>query len=377
MDGHLPLAAPADATPASTPTKHGTLMLAGFWARGNAGDEAMLQCVVETMGDGFDYVLSVDEHGAYPGFWDWYPYAGRQIVNASQTDSLFRVCNPLGLLVGGGGLPLGFAAGQEIYARAHGLRSAIAGIDIWSGAAAPTEPMAPQARRYLEGFGLAYVRTEAGLDKARRGGFAEALRLGADWALNLAADDSPDVLDQPRRALVVVREDAPETLARDLRAQLRRLLAALAAAGFVPVLLPYAPEDERLLEELGLHELAPVVRAWWNPRRLKQLSARSGLTVSVGRLHPMIFAAPTGSCVMTTGRPTTDAGSPPDAKLRDMASDLGVDLHDNIDQAVAAIETGAIRPADPVRVAAAKARLDRQADELRRFFAGPSLAARA
>lgn len=357
--------------PPAMPMKHGTLMLAGFWARGNAGDEAMLQCIIETMGDSFDYAISVEEHGAYPKFWEWYPYAGRQIVNQAQTDSLIHIRNPVGLLVGGGGLPLGFAAGQQMYARARGLKTAIAGIDIWTIARNSAGPAAPQAERFLEGFGLAYVRTKAGLDIATSGGFGSKLHLGADWALNLLSDASPDVFDQPRRALVVLREDAPDTLAVDYRAQIKRLLVALSIAGFVPILLPYSPEDERFLHDFGLQELAPVERGWWNARRLKQLSAYSGVTVSVGRLHPMIFAAPTGRAVMTIGRPTIRTGRPPDGKLRHMAMELGIDLHDTVDAAVAAIEAGRIRAADAVKVAQAKARLDRQAEELRRFFARP------
>ena len=168
---------------------------------------------------------------------------------------------------------------------------------------------------------------------------------------------------------MVLREDDRSVLAPDYREQIRRLLAALWAVGLVPVLLPFAPEDERLLEELGLGRLAPVERCWWNARRLKQLSARSGLTLSIGRLHPMIFAAPTGRPVMTVGRPTITAGRRADGKLRHMAADLGVDLHDTVAEAVLAIEAGQIRPADADKVAAAKARLDAQADDLRRFFA--------
>lgn len=354
---------------AATPVKHGTLLLSGFWARGNAGDEAMLQAVIETMGESFDYALSVDEHGAHQGFWDWYPYAGRRIVNQSQTDAILRIPDAIGLLAGGGGLPLGFGAGQQIYARARGLKTAIAGIDIWSMAAKAGKPAAAEAGHYLGHFDRAYVRTASSIENARLGGFADVLKLGADWALNLNADLNPEIGDERDRALVVLREDDRSVLAPDYREQIRRLLAALWGAGLVPVLLPYAPEDEKLLEELGLGRLAPVERSWWNARRLKQLAAQSGLTLSIGRLHPMIFAAPTGRPVMTVGRPTIKAGRLADGKLRHMAADLGVDLHDTVAEAVLAIEAGQIRPADADKVAAAKARLDAQADDLRRFFA--------
>ena len=357
-------------TPPTVPTtKHGTLMLAGFWGRGNAGDEAMLQCIIETMGDSFDYAISVEEHGAYPKFWDWYPYVARRIVNATDIHSLRQIENPLGLLVGGGGLPLGFSAHKQVFARARGLRTAIAGIDAWEMAANPAQPAAAEANRYLSGFGLAYVRTEASIQIARRGGFEKDLKLGGDWALALTADQAPHVFDQQRRALVVLREDTDANLALDYKEQIQRLLRALSVAGYVPIFVPYAPEDEHFLERMQFNNLAPIERSWWNPRRLKQLSANSGLTISVGRLHPMIFAAPTGRPIMTIGRPTVRTGRSPDSKLRHMAADLGIDLYGSVDDAILALEAGNIRPAELAKVDAAKARLERQTEQLRHFFA--------
>ena len=50
------------------------LVVTGFFARGNCGDEALLQCAFEAFEATHDLIVSVDEHGAYPGFWDWYPY---------------------------------------------------------------------------------------------------------------------------------------------------------------------------------------------------------------------------------------------------------------------------------------------------------------
>jgi len=349
------------------PERQGTIVLAGFWGRGNAGDEAMLQCITETLGDRFDYALSVSEHGAREGFWDWYPYKGRTIVNQGDADIFGRIKKPLGIIVGGGGLPIGFAGGQVIAARSRGLKTVMAGVDIWRTREAES-PMAQEMRRYLGAMDAVYGRTANSVENGVKAGCGDIVRLGADWALNLPTDRSPEVVDQPGRALVVLREDNREALPENYKEQILSLLASISAAGKVPFFLPFSPEDDRFIDTMGLRGAAPTENTWWNARRLKQLIASSGMTVSVGRLHPLIFGAPTGRPVICINMERRDGGLR-SLKLDYMCEDLGVPLYHTI-QAFQADMPNATRPADAKRIAASKARLNAQADHLRRVFTG-------
>lgn len=349
------------------PETHGTIVLAGFWGRGNAGDEAMLQCIVETLGDRFEYALCVNEHGAYPGFWDWYPYVGRTIVNQGDADIFGRIKKPVGILVGGGGLPIGFAAAPVVAARSRGLKTAMAGVDIWR-TKERNSPMAAEMRRWLGSLDACYGRTANSAENGAKAGCGDTVRLGADWALNLEADRSPEVFDQPGRALVVLREDNPEALPANYREQILSLLASISAAGKVPFFLPFSPEDDRFIDTMGLRGAAPTENTWWNARRLKQLIGSSGMTVSVGRLHPLIFGAPTGRPVISINMERRDERLR-SLKLDYMCEDLGLPLYHTVQDFQADLQN-AIRPADKLRVAAARARLDVQADHLRNLFLG-------
>jgi hypothetical protein len=192
---------------------------------------------------------------------------------------------------------------------------------------------------------------------------------GADVALRLTTDCAPDIVPNERRVLVVLREGLPDMTSEDFAAWTINLLTQIEASGYRPVLLPFCPEDDRLLTELDLCDRFEVERAWWNARRLKQLIACSALTVTVGRLHPMIFAAPTGRKISVV-RPPQWTGKWVDCidKLSEMAAELGIDVFDTVDCFITALRSGSVRPADAVLVRAALERLDVALAKLHALF---------
>lgn len=343
----------------------GTLLLAGFYGRGNAGDEAMLQCACEAFEDVFDIAIAVDEHGPHPGFRDWYPYKGREIVHQQDLGFVHRTAALAGVLVAGGGLALAFGADILIEAAACGVPVAVAGVDI------PHRTV--RLAQHHPGFLPAYRALLAALTVRTGASAALAERLGlratyaADFALRLPTDAAVEVQPDPRRALVVVREWPRDDSTAAYVGEVLSVIAALIDAGYAPAFLPFAPEDTRFLHEAGIAPAAPVIETWWNPRRMKQLIASSAVVITIGRLHPLIFAAPTGTPVAALGalRP---GGARAPFKLRDMAAEFGVAWFEAPDALNAAIRAGRIRPADGARVAAATERLDASIAALRRAF---------
>lgn len=336
--------------------KDGALLIAGFLGRGNAGDEAMLQVFYEEFSTRFNIIISIDQHGAHPGHRDWYPYADTKIVHQNDGHELVRR-DAVGLLIGGGALGLGFAASQLLFAKARRVPSAFASVDIWK-----TEPKfrsegAAAMSTWLGLFDRIIPRTRVGVEALNGLGIDSVY--GADAALRLTTDCAPDIVPNDRRVLVVLREGLPDMAGEDFAAWTINMLTQIEASGYRPVLLPFCPEDARLLIELGLCDRYEVETAWWNARRLKQLIACSALTVTVGRLHPMIFAAPTGRKIAVL-RPPQWTGPRVDCinKLSEMAAELGIDVFDTSDSFIAALRSGRVRPADAALVRAALDRLD-------------------
>jgi polysaccharide pyruvyl transferase WcaK-like protein len=357
---------PAASDPPVVPID-GTLIIAGFLGRGNAGDEAMLQVFFQEFSPRFNIVISVDQAGAHPGYWNWFPYTHAQIVHQNDGHAILRIPDTIGMLVGGGALPIGFAAGQLLVAKTRGIPAALAGVDAWKPPVKYLSPGRAALGVWLGLFDEIIPRTRISVDTLTSLGIESSY--GADFALRLVTDGAPDIVSHDRRVLVVLREGLPGMAAEDFAAWVVNLMTQLEAAGYRPVLLPFSPEDDRLLTELDVCDRFAVERAWWNPRRLKQFMASSVLTVTVGRLHPMIFAAPTGQSVAVL-RPPQWSGKRAGlmSKLTDMAQELGIDVFDTTEDFITMLKDGRVRPAEPSRVQAALDRVDVALASLHRLF---------
>ena len=181
-----------------------------------------------------------------------------------------------GLLVGGGGLPAGFVGNLVDMARAAGVPTAFAGIDVPLRLSAE-RPLRPEAvRDYLARFDYVGVRSKAATEALLRTG--ATVQHAGDWALVLQADRAADLTASPRRIALVLRESALEETQWGYLEAVERLLEGLRARGHEPFWLPFCPEDERFLGEVALSTAAPLERCWWNPRRMKQI-------LEIGRAH--------------------------------------------------------------------------------------------
>jgi hypothetical protein len=316
-------AAPKFRPPASPPRaeRRGRLVLSGFFGRGNVGDEAILQVQHERLSPHFDITISVEERGAHDGFWNWYPYDKCPIIHHANT-AAFRADDVVGLHVGGGELRFGFDGGQVLAALAAGKPVCMSGIE-WGDTFADAACNNPRLLRGL----LAEVAMIAARSEESHRHFAawsERAVRGADWASALECDRSADA--KSGLTLVTLREFPPEHIEPAYRQCVARLIASLEAAGHDIAMFPFCPEDERFLGHLEATWGTPCERHWWNPRRIKQMIKQARMVVSVGRLHPLIFAAGVGSpCVFADL--ATDCGTWADGRIgkaRMLCSEYGL-----------------------------------------------------
>lgn len=307
------------------------LGILGFLARGNSGDEAILQCIYETFAARFDIVLVVDEHEARDGYWNWYPYSECQRVHVG--DIHFFEKRLAGLLVGGGGLGLGYGAAQVLVAKGAGTPVALAGVDHPHDMHASLA-FAAATTTYLKLFDFVAMRSARAVAYAALDGLT--VFHGADWALKLQVDESPEVRRAPQRALIALRE-FPEQIVdvAYYRAQIEGLLTSLVEKGLQPAFMALCPEDERFLEQVGLAGSAPLLTHWWNPRRQKQEISSAGLLISVGRLHPIVYAAACSTPSMQLQPPLDERRSAFSfGKMIDMADELGIPYFTEIKDAL-------------------------------------------
>lgn len=283
---YLPYSIKSGYRPPVASTGRQSLVLTGFFGRGNAGDEALLQCIFETFSEYYDIVVSVDEFGAYRGFWDWYPYNCSRIIHQCANSLFFE--NPgqiAGLIVGGGGLPAGFCANLVVAAKVNRIPTFLIGVDLYEA----DDPISRSAvAEYVNLFDFFSYRSEC--DDSRLLGMLRCEHaLGADWALKLIVDKDPGISKNINRAIVVIREYPNQALCDDYFDEIKKVFDVLEKHSLKPVLVPFCPEDMEFIRKYNLAEGREFMELWSNPRKLKQLIAASRLLLSVGRLHPLLF----------------------------------------------------------------------------------------
>lgn len=291
------------------------IVLSGFFGRGNCGDEAILQAQYERLAHAYDVVISVDERGARDGFWDWHPYNRCRIVHQGNL-AVLGESRVIGIHVGGGGLPHGFNAAQVVHARSLGKPAFLTGVDARPAASAAA---AMALKHYLELFDFVSVRSASAWQTMTA--FAPACHQGADWALALSPEQSAK--ETRGGVMVTIREFPVELVSQHYLGDIADLLGVLEDDFGQVTLLPFCPEDERFLEHLPMAERLPREIQWWNPRRMLRLIADSELVVSLGRLHPLVFAANVGTPAVFAEPLGRDARWPVCTKARDLAAEHG------------------------------------------------------
>lgn len=324
------------------------LVLSGFFGRGNVGDEAILQVQYEKLKNDFDIIISVEQRGAYDGYWNWYPYNQCQLIHQAES-AIFNESDVVGLHVGGGDLPIGFNASQVIAALGCGKKVTSTGVDFGWTYELAARAAKSMAETYLN-WTQPWVRSLTGFQLAKQ--ISANVHFGADWGLHLPQDEAPDATRG--ETLLVLREFPVHKLTPQLRDSLHRMICELQQQAGAVRLLPFCPEDERFLDNLESTWSLPREVHWWNPRRIKQLIAQAKLVVSVGRFHPQIFCATTATpCVFTEwGTGLADGQSTSVDRLRTnkaqrLCEELNMPYFADLESFSGAIGTLVRQPANP------------------------------
>lgn len=266
------------------------VVLSGWFGRGNAGDEALLQVQYELLSPRYEVVIGVEHPGTRPGFLSCYPYDRCRVVPQSDWRA-FSEPGVVALHIGGGDLPIAYNGAQVLGARAAGKPIFRTGIDLGGTHRRAAEIDAAWVGEQLRSAELTSVRTRRSAEffvGRHPGG-----HLGADWAYGLGPEP-PATVRRPE-VLLVLRSCPREVLTREFRAGLAAFVREVRRAGRRVVCLPFGPDDRRFLRCLPEVRFLPRFVAWWEPRRIRRRMLEAELTVSVGRLHPLIFAAAVGA----------------------------------------------------------------------------------
>ena len=270
------------------------IALIGFWARGNIGDEAILNSIILNLRSDFEFLIVLDEYGAAKGYWDHYPYNSYPRTHIGNTQIVGH--SVAGLLVGGGGLGTGYGAAQACVVRSRNRPVALVGVDGFLKRLKPNHPI----HYYYDIFNYISVRTKRSFEFLNSS--CIDCHYGADWVLSLTRNR----LVRPRTSfghtigqyfnckktlIITVREfDLSDQVLVEKLDCIIKLIAGLKCN---KILLPFCPEDERLIREfpsLAQSVDKVIVPDYFNVSSLTNIFRGADAVLSFGRLHPLVFA---------------------------------------------------------------------------------------
>lgn len=258
-----------------------SVVLLGFFARGNAGDEAFLHVQYELLKDKYNIIVPIEHKNAHPDFRSWYPYTECEVINYDDIPRVYGQ-DVVGLHIGGGSLAFGFSGQFLMTALDAGKKTLISGIDASLKPRLPPDHIRFDIYNRLD---FLSVRTIKSLDNLRKNNIA--VHHGADWALGLGVIEPP--AHKRGGALVTIRAFG-EPPGDEHRHDMLTLHKYLERQGHRVRYLPFAPDDREFLDHMPHVKPDMIENVWWDPRQVKGLIKEADIVVSVGRLHTLILS---------------------------------------------------------------------------------------
>ncbi|MCP9848319.1 polysaccharide pyruvyl transferase family protein [Cyanobium sp. Morenito 9A2] len=257
------------------------VVLLGFFGRGNAGDEAFLHVQYQLFSKDFDICIVIEQKGAYPGFSTWDPYNQCEIWSFDDVNRLYSKDIAF-LHIGGGSLPFAYAGHFILSAFDYGIPVLMSGIDA---SIKPKSADDDIKKVIYSRLAFMSVRTDKSYSNLSKHSGNLNIHHGADWALGLSrADTGISDVD----IVVTTRGfSEPSSIHQTNRSDFEHFLTS---NGRRITWLPFAPDDRRFLLETGVDD-QDILNLWHDPRQVLDVICKSKLTVSIGRLHTLIFAS--------------------------------------------------------------------------------------
>jgi SAM-dependent methyltransferase len=302
-------------------TRRWKVVLCGFWGRGNAGDEAFLHVQHSLLSPHFNIAIAVEQSGAHRNFRKWYPYSNTEVWNFDEVNRIYDE-DVLGINIGGGSLPFASHGHFLLSAIDAGKKAIVTGVDASIRSDAPEDNIRADIYNRLSYFSVRHKRSLKLLRAAD-----VKVQHGADWALGLKSDNS---VSKDLDVVITFRgfsEPNP-----DHRNRVRALHRHLKAQGRRVTFLPFAPEDSLYLKYCGIFGPS-VINVWHDPRKALAVIEKSQVTISVGRLHTLIFALIANKPCFAIDPGIMSGGKHiQNRKNKYFCGEMGLDFYDSIDE---------------------------------------------
>ncbi len=265
------------------------IIINGFFAKGNCGDEAILQAWYDMLSPYYRIVASVDSDLLVNNYYKKFEFYSKIDIIQNRRVDIFCREDIRGYIVGGGGLGLGFGVEQLLHAKLRNKKRMYLGTVIHDEFFDGDDSFIELNRQILNTFDIISLRDKYSKENIKRYFNIDGYFF-PDIAFLLEKKEIEIKLEGDY--IVVVIRDNGDNDKESIKKWLDKITIYANENNLKVMYIPFDKTDEFLMRELNLEILYDEI--YWKPKEVKYLISKSKITFTLGRFHPLIFSISSG-----------------------------------------------------------------------------------
>jgi polysaccharide pyruvyl transferase WcaK-like protein len=267
------------------------IIINGFFAKGNCGDEAILQTWYDKLSPYYRIVASIDNDLFINSeFKVSELYNNIDLIQNRRVDIFSEDIK--GYIIGGGGLGLGFGIEQLLHSLSwkYNTKKMYLGIIVHDEFFRGGQLSIDINKKIFESFDLISVRDTESKNNLSNYFNIDALQY-PDIAFGLDIEET-EIKSEKDYIVVVIRDYGRDSKVENIIKWLDKIKTYADENNYDILYLPFDKTDENLINSLGLE--IKYDRIYWHPKKVKYLISKSKIVFSLGRFHPLVFGISSG-----------------------------------------------------------------------------------
>lgn len=268
------------------------IIINGFFAKGNCGDEAILHTWYERLSPEYRIIASIDSDI----FMKPETFNKNKIYNSIELIQNRRVdifCRDDidAYIIGGGGLGLGFGIEQWIHAAARNKKLFYLGTIVHDEFLIGRDCIQQTNKNFFKSFNYIMVR-----DKISKKNIEEKFGVPADFYPDVSFALSPEkvLFDLPKKFVTLtIRYNSTDDI-ESIKKWVIKIQKFAKNNNVEVIYLPFDKSDKLFMESIGIEITEDYQEIYWHPNEVKYIISKADIVFSIGRFHPIVFSLSTG-----------------------------------------------------------------------------------
>ena len=267
------------------------IIINGFFAKGNCGDESILQTWYDMLSTDYRIIASIDSELLVNNYHKKFELYNNIDVIQNRRVDIFCRDDIKAYMIGGGGLGLGFGIEQWIHAALRNKKLFYCGVITHDEFFTGNELVVEVNKKFFESFDMITVR-----DKISKQNLQEKFGISSEYYPDIAFALKTEKVsfDLPKNYVTVTIRHNGENDIESIKKWISKIEKFAESRKYEIIYLPFDVTDERLMKSIGIEIDDNLQEIYWQPKRVKYIISNAQMVFSLGRFHPLVFSISTG-----------------------------------------------------------------------------------